>query len=119
MQIVFSTRDYEEETISYNSLTEEATKPMKQRIPEPVVNCFLSIGYGTLGVIAEMYTSSEPGNSLQAMEEFVSDEHPNDHRLTHGTVHAWLLVCLSFYQGTATPITNFLEHHAVTKQESG
>ena len=107
MQIDFSTRNHEEETISYNLLTEEATKLMKQRLPEHVVNCFLSIGYGTLAVIAEMHTSSEPGNSLQAMEKFVSNEHPNDHKLTHGTMHAWLLVCLSFYQGTATPLQNF------------
>ena len=47
------------------------------------------------------------------MEELVSNEHPNDHKLTHGTVHARLLVCLRFHQGTATghcyTLTKFLE----------
>ena len=65
----------EEEVASYKSLTEEAMKVMNQRLPEYVVNCFISAGFDTLAVIADMDTTSQPGNSLQAIEEYISTEH--------------------------------------------
>ena len=75
----------DEEASSYLSLTKEALQLMKQRLPQYVVDSFVSAGFDTLGVIADMDTSDKPGNSLQAIEEFINSEHPNDVRFTRGT----------------------------------
>ena len=96
----------EEEAISYDSLIEEATKLMKQRLPEYVVNCFISAGFDTLAVIADMDTSSEPGNSLQVIEEFISNEHPNDPKFTRGTMATGMF---KFPPGHRHTITKFVK----------
>ncbi len=50
----------------------EAIKVMKTRLPEYIANCFMVSGFDTLSIIAEMDVSSNPGNSVQQIEEYVN-----------------------------------------------
>ena len=104
-----------EEAPSYALLTEEALKLMKQRLPEYVVNCFVSAGFDTLDVIADMDTSSDPGNSLQAIEDFINAEHASDDpKFSRGTMAT---STFKFPPGHRHAITKFMKEVKQLKEE--
>ena len=43
-----------------------------------VVKCFIAAGFDTLEVITKMDISNKPGNSIELLEQFISDEYPNN-----------------------------------------
>ena len=51
---------------------------MKTRLPEYIANCFMVSGFDTLSIIAEMDVSSNPGNSVQQIEEYVNENNSED-----------------------------------------
>ena len=51
---------------------------MKEELPAYVVKCFIAAGFDTLEVIAKMNISNKPGNSIELIEQFISDEYPNN-----------------------------------------
>jgi len=73
----------EEERGSYESCLTEALQVMKAKLPEYVVNCFVASGYDTLSVISEMDVSSDPGNSIQLIEEYINENHSDDPNCKH------------------------------------
>ena len=58
---------------SDESLTKEAVTLMHKNLPEYVVNSFITAGYDTLEVIAELKTDEEPGNSLDEIESYINN----------------------------------------------
>lgn len=56
----------------------QAQQLMKEKLPLYVVKCFIAAGFDTLEVIAEMNISNEAGNSIMQIENFISDEYPDD-----------------------------------------
>ena len=57
---------------------------MKKSLPSYVVKCFTAAGFDTLEVIAKMDVSDHPGNSIEQIEQFISDEYPNDPEYKRG-----------------------------------
>ena len=49
-----------------------------------VVKCFEAAGFETLKVIAEMNIGNEPGNSIEQIEHFITDQFPNDPEYQRG-----------------------------------
>ncbi len=50
---------------------------MKDALPPYIVKCFTTAGFDTMQVILKMDVSDEPGNSIEQIEQFISDEHPD------------------------------------------
>ena len=50
---------------------------MKDALPPYIVKCFTTAGFDTMQVILKMDVSDEPGNSIEQIERFISDEHPD------------------------------------------
>lgn len=57
---------------------------MKEALPSYIVKCFTAAGFDTLEVIAKMDVSDKPGNSIEQIEHFISDEYPNDPEYMRG-----------------------------------
>ena len=51
---------------------------MKATLPERVVNRFLAPGYDVTEVITLMDISNNPGNSIELIENYVSESYPGD-----------------------------------------
>ena len=51
----------------------DAVSLMKDSLPEYVVNCFLAAGYDVTEVIAAMDVSENPGNSIESIENYISE----------------------------------------------
>ena len=58
----------------------DAIALMKATLPEYVVNCFLAAGYDEFEVITSMDVSSNPGNSIELIEKYISEQNPGDPR---------------------------------------
>ena len=56
---------------------------LRDTLPAYVANCFLQAGFDTLDVIADMDVSSNPGNSIDLIAEFIAKEFPGDPDYTH------------------------------------
>ena len=50
---------------------------MKQRLPEYIVNCFISSGYDEMEVISTMDTSDKEHNSIDKIEKFIQRKYAN------------------------------------------
>lgn len=50
---------------------------MKQRLPEYIVNCFMSSGYDEMEVISTMDTSDKEHNSIDKIEKFIQRKYAN------------------------------------------
>lgn len=50
---------------------------MKSKLPQYVVNCLIAAGFDTLKVISYMDVSSNVGNSIEEVEDFIAKEHPD------------------------------------------
>lgn len=46
---------------------------LKTKLPEYVVNCFLISGFDTQDVVATMDVSNQPGNSIEQIEQFITE----------------------------------------------
>ena len=64
-------------SVGEHELTNEALYLMKSKLPQYVVNCFISAGFDTLKVISHMDVSNNAGNSIEAIEEYIRNEHPD------------------------------------------
>ena len=61
----------------------DAVSLMKDSLPEYVVNCFLAAGYDVTEVIVAMDVSENPGNSIESIENYISDRYPKDPRYSN------------------------------------
>ena len=61
----------------------DAVSLMKDCLPEYVVNCFLAAGYDVTEVIAAMDVSESPGNSIESIENYISERYPKDPRYSN------------------------------------
>ena len=57
---------------------------MTEKLPLYVVKCFEAAGFDTLEVIAEMNIGNEPGNSIEQIEHFITDQFPNNPEYQRG-----------------------------------
>ena len=57
---------------------------MKEALPLYVVKCLTAAGFDTLEVIAEMDVSGDSGNSIEQIEQFISEEFPDDIEYARG-----------------------------------
>ena len=64
-------------SVGEHELTDEALYLMKSKLPQYVVNCFISAGFDTLKVISHMDVSNNAGNSIEEIEEYIRNEHPD------------------------------------------
>ena len=55
----------------------EALLLMRGALPSYVTKCFTAAGFDTVEVIKKMDVSDDPANSIQQIEQFIADEHPN------------------------------------------
>ena len=51
---------------------------MKEALPLYVVKCLTAAGFDSLEVIAEMDVSGDSGNSIEQIEQFISEKYPDD-----------------------------------------
>ena len=70
---------------------------MTEKLPLYVVKCFEVAGFDTLEVIAEMNIGNEPGNSIEQIEHFITDQFPDDPEYQRGK--SFLLVIRSEFKG--------------------
>ena len=62
----------------------DAHQIMTEKLPLYVVKCFEAAGFDTLEVIAEMNVGNEPGNSIEQIEHFITDQFPDDPEYQRG-----------------------------------
>lgn len=48
---------------------------MCNKLPEYVVNCFLTSGFDIVDVIMSMDISENPGNSMESIEKFMNEHY--------------------------------------------
>ena len=65
---------------SDEGITKEAVALMRKKLPEYVVNSFITARYDKLEVIAGLKTKEEPGNSLDEIESYINKECAGDSR---------------------------------------
>ena len=76
---------------SDNALTNEAYLFMKKMLPSYIVNCFMTTGYDTLDVLAEINDES-----LAEIEEIVNNEYPNESCFRHQPIPTCFLSSNAF-----------------------
>ncbi len=47
---------------------------MKDALPSYIVKCFTTAGFDTVEVILKMDVSNEPGNSIEEIEQYISEK---------------------------------------------
>lgn len=57
---------------------------MKEKLPSYVYKCFVAAGFDTLEVIAEMTITDGPGNSIDEIQQFISQEFPDNVKCGRG-----------------------------------
>ena len=65
---------------SDETLTKEAVTPLRKKLLEYIVNSFITAGYDTFEVIAELKTEEESGNSIAETESYINKECAGDSR---------------------------------------
>ena len=55
----------------------EAQHLLTESLPMYVVKCFTAAGFDTIDVISKMDVSTEPGNSIEQIEQYISNEYPD------------------------------------------
>ena len=80
---------------------------MKAALPEYVVNCFLAAGYDVAEVITSMDISNNPGNSIELIENYVSESYPSDPRYTNNPDSS-IKPYSTFYLGTGSVYATLL-----------
>ena len=55
----------------------EAHHLLTESLPMYVVKCFTAAGFDTIDVISKMDVSTEPGNSIEQIEQYISNEYPD------------------------------------------
>ena len=81
---------------------------MKATLPEYVVNCFLAAGYDVTGVITSMDISNNPGNSIELIENYISESYPGDPRYCNNPDSILSVKPFHFPPGHRISICNFV-----------
>ena len=66
-----------------NELTDEALRVMELKLPDYVVKYLVASGFDTLNVISCMDISRAKSKSIEVVENYISEQHPD--WLPHGT----------------------------------
>ena len=68
---------------SEESKVQSVEQLLRSTLPDYIVNCLLVAGFDTLDVLARMDVGSQPGNSIEIIEDYISCNFPGDARYMH------------------------------------
>ena len=82
---------------------------MRDNLPPYIVRCFLAAGFDTTEVISSMDTSEDTGNSISAIESFITKYYPGHKDFCCTPAHApGVQQPFVFPPGHRIRITNFI-----------